>query len=200
MIQRVLNKKLPAWLVAGMMVLTILAGVAFAARYEKLTVRNLLVRSIAPWAQKYGYISATSMQLTNSEVGLATPLNHKEGALVWTSGTGFTVPSGGGSLFTFDVTAVTDSNEANGDIGIAAAGVTIVLPTPTAAMHLEEWTFVKNDSGTTKVVFYAGGLPIDSTSGTTNVNFDPDAAGDVVTLIASYGTGVSWYLKNSRIH
>lgn len=194
MISRILNRKLPAWLVAGVLIVTMLAGVAFAARYERLDVYKLYVREILPWGG-----ANLSLTLSDTNIGIYTPLNNKEGALTWASGTGFSIPSTG-SMFTFDVTAVTDSSQANADIGIANAGVTIVLPTPTAAMHLEEWTFLKTDSGTTKVVFYSGGLPIDSASGTTNVNFDPDAAGDVVTLIPSYNTGVSWYLKSSNIH
>lgn len=201
MISRILNKKLPAWLVAGVLVVTMLAGVALAARYERLNVFRLYVREIHPWGGTNTTLSGNSVQLTNSNIGLADPINNKEGALTWASGTGFSMPSAGaGSLFTFNVTSVTDSSQANADIGIANAGVTIVLPTPTAATHLEEWTFAKLDSGTTKVVFYAGGLPIDSTSGTTNTNFDLDAAGDIVTLLPNYNGGVSFIVKSKNIH
>jgi hypothetical protein len=177
-----------------------LVGVVWAARYESLTVRNLKVRLIEPWAQKYGLISGNSFELTNSSVGLATPLNNKEAEMAWAAGTGFTMAAGGGSLFTFDVTAVTNSNETNADIGIANAGVTIEVDTPTAANHLEQWTFKKNDSGTTKVIFYCGGLPIDTASGTTNTNFDLDAEADIVTLMPNFNGGVSIIVVSKNIH
>lgn len=202
MIHRILNKKIPAWIVSGILVLSVLAGVAIAARYERLDIYKLYVREIHPWGGAYTTLSAASPQFTNANVGLADPINNKEGALTWASGTGFSMPAAGaGSLFTFNVTNVTDSSQKTAkEVGIAQGGVTIVLPAPTAATHLEEWTFTKMDAGTTKVVFYAGGLPIDTAAGTTNTNFDLDAIGDTVTLLPNYAGGVSFIVKSKNVH
>jgi len=118
-------------------------------------------------------------------------------ALTWVSGTGWSLANGTGSFFTVDVTAATTSNGAN-PVGIAGSGVTLVLFTPTAATHGQIYPVLKTDSGATPTILYAGGLPINSTSGTTNA--DMDAVGDILYLMPSYNSAVSWYIVNRYIH
>lgn len=178
-----------------MLVLTVFVGVAMAARYEQLIVRNMLVRSIAPWAEKYGYISANSMQMTNSELSLASPLGHKMTELVWTKGVGFAPTGEEGGTFVVSVNGLTqpdDSDVGAIPLGILGAGVTLALPTITAAMDGEIWRFVKKDAGTTVLLVYGGGVPIASAAGVTNDSMDAIANNQAYQ--AHYNGAVSWYL------
>jgi hypothetical protein len=118
--------------------------------------------------------------------------------LEYTAGTGFEFPSTG-SFFTFDITAIATSNITTADLLAAGtSGITIVLPTPTADIHGRVYPILKTDSGTTLAPLYSGGLPIDSASGTTNAEMD--ALGDILYLMPSFESAVSWYVIKRYIH
>lgn len=132
-------------------------------------------------------------------------------ALVYTAGTGFELPSNAeASWYTVDVTAIADSNlsstGSSGALVSGTAGVTIVLPTPTAAINKKVYPIHKIDSGATLVPLICPGggtdsadaLPINSTSGVTNV--DMDALGDILYLMADYNSAVSWWIVSRYIH
>ena len=120
-------------------------------------------------------------------------------ALTWVSGTGWSLANGTGSFFTVSPTAVTSTETDDAfPVGIAGSGCTLVLFTPTAATHGQIYPVLKTDSGTTPTILYAGGLPINSTSGTTNA--DMDAVGDILYLMPMYNSAVSWFIVNRYIH
>jgi hypothetical protein len=124
-------------------------------------------------------------------------------ALSWASGTGFSVPTNmtTGVIYTLDITDATDSNEADADIWAAGvAGVTLVLPTPTASNDKKVFAILKTDSGTTDGILYAGGLPINSASGTTNTGLEMDAIGDIIWLMPAYNSAVSYFIVNHYVH
>jgi hypothetical protein len=119
-------------------------------------------------------------------------------ALPYTAGTGWELTADTeGSFFTFDMAGLADSNVYTA-VGAAGAGVTIILPVPTAAIEGRIYPIHKVDSGTTDAVLYAQGATIDSASGTTNI--DMDALGDILWLKADYDSAVSWWIVNRYIH
>ncbi|MHC4585985.1 MAG: hypothetical protein ACYS3N_15765, partial [Planctomycetota bacterium] len=107
---------------------------------------------------------------TKFSIGSAGDLRIDPTALTWTAGTGWSITAGSGGVFTVDITAVTSSSGAN-PVGIAGAGVTVVLHTPTAETDGNIYTILKADAGTTPSILYCGGLPIEAT-GTTEASLD----------------------------
>jgi hypothetical protein len=121
-------------------------------------------------------------------------------ALSWTSGIGWSITlSESASLYTINVTDVTDSNETLADLQAAGiAGVTLVLPTPGSADDGKVFTILKIDTGTTDAVLYAGGLPIGTSSGITDNQLNAEA--DTVRLMADYNSAVSYWILSKNIH
>ena len=65
-------------------------------------------------------------------------------------------------------------------------------------------TFIKTDSGTTNIVFWAGatstsGVSIETVTGVTASSFDVDAPGDSLTFLPSYSNQI-YYIISDRIH
>lgn len=119
----------------------------------------------------------------------------------FTSGSGFVITGTEANIYLIDpasdVTAMAQSD--NCPIGVANAGVTVILPVPTSAISGKELTII-NKTGTTPYVIYAtGGLPVRTTSGTTNTGLLPDAVGDTLKVIPMYNSAISYYITADRI-
>ena len=81
-------------------------------------------------------------------------------------------------------------------VAIAKSGVTVPLPPVTADMDGRTFQFMQV-GGTT--AFVLNGIAVISQSGTTNVGYLPDAAGDTITVMAAYDSAVSWYVLGNII-
>ena len=126
--------------------------------------------------------------------------------------TTYTVTAADGNVWLIDASLVTSSTstDANGfgaNIGLYTdANVHVLLPTTiTEDMDGQPMTFYKSDSGTTNIVFWAGGtatsgVSIDTTSGVTLSGYDLDAEGDQVTLIADYTNQIYRLWTTPHIH
>jgi hypothetical protein len=120
----------------------------------------------------------------------------------YTAGTGISLTEANLLQYTtFFVTTTAIGASCSSDIGPSdGTGVTVVLPVPTSATHGKPISIVHADSGTTDVFLYVtGGLPMDTTSGTTDGK-TLDAEGDSITVVGSYNTGVSYYILSSNVH
>ena len=114
-----------------------------------------------------------------------------------TSGTGFVIAGTEGRTYLINTTV----NEGTSDTTIGpadGAGNTVTLPTPTQALDGAIFTIIKSDSGATDIFIYSSELPIGNASGTTDA-LTIDALGDAITVQASYGTGVSYWVISSDI-
>lgn len=115
----------------------------------------------------------------------------------FTSGTGFDIDESAGNVFVVN-RALGGSEAINTSIGPADnTGVTLVLSTPTAATDGEVYDFILADSGATDAFLYAGGIPINNASGTTDA-CTLDAQGDSITVMADYDSAVSYWIINHR--
>lgn len=119
----------------------------------------------------------------------------------YTTGTGLSVSAADMTRYsTFFVNVTSIGASCATSIGPSdGTGVTVVLAVPTAVIHGKPVTFI-NTTGTTDFFLYVtGGLPIDTTTGTTDV-LTADAEGDAITVVPSYNTAVSYYIQSYRIH
>lgn len=130
---------------------------------------------------------------------------HESVVLTGTTVGGYTItgPSQG-SVFELGANVFTEGGANPGPATLTEGGVTVTLPTPTAATHGWEITLIYNwSSATSPMVPYAGGLPIGNTSSVSpyafNSAIDMDAVGDTLTLISSYDSEVSYWVKSYAI-
>ena len=124
--------------------------------------------------------------------------------------TGYTVTASDGNVWLIDCllvtsTTSTDSNGLGSNVGLYTdANVYVYLPTTiTTAMDGQEMTFIKSDTGTTNVVYWAGatstsGVSIHTKTGVTASGIDIDAQGDTVTFIADYANQI-YRIKSTYI-
>lgn len=114
------------------------------------------------------------------------------------TGVGYSITGTEGNIFLINSTlVVADQCSTTGPSD--QAGVTVILPAPTAALDGAEFTIIKSDTGASDVFLYSAGLPIDQASKTTDA-LTIAAQGDAVTVVANYNSAVSYWVKASRIH
>jgi hypothetical protein len=199
-IKRIGSRKVSVRTAALVIAFVLFAVTAMAARYESLTVGTLKVDKIERLSEN------APLDITIDGAWTETM-----GAIPYTAGTGFVLEDAEGSFYTFDVTSVDDSNlsstGSSGALVSGTAGVTLILPVPTADNHGRVYPIQKIDSGTTLVPLHcpasgatmsSQGLPINSTTGVTDTSMD--AVGDIMYLMPNYNGAVSWWVVNRYIH
>jgi hypothetical protein len=206
-------------LMSGVMV--VLVGLVFAASSFAAEAMKMHVKQRVPTVSDdsgSGYYQGQFWYDESTRL-LFMSYDHSRGAADWrqvATGNVYSTSLTGNTTYGFQITGPSQGNvfvlnpatttalnrgDTYSTLGIARAGTTVTLPTPTAATDNWLVTIVNATTGVSEIVPYCGGLPIGTTSGTTPgaafVDKILNGPGESITLLAKYNSAVSWWVVDA---